>query len=655
MARLQSETHLSASFFAWITQPLGFPDLLVFRERERGTERETAMAIRTSARPALALGLLLLGGCCFPVRERADLLVHGMADVPVDLQPMVPADETPPPAPPIGKMKLQIPPGLPGGHAPPIEIARPDDPPEKKAAAFNKLYPELPALGPNPPIQHGPNGVPLALADLQRLALSNSPLIRQAAADVQAARGAVIQAGLYPNPSIGLRADDIGTGVTDPKGGAGYQGIFIDQLIKTGGKLGLAQAAARMDLFNAELALRRAQTDLAAQVRSGYFQALVALESVRINGLLVGFTDDAFKVQLAKARAGAAAAAAPYEPMQLRVLAYQARIALIQARNNYTTAWKQLAATLGEPGMPPTELAGRADMPVPRYQYDRVLARVLSEHTDVGTAQNAVLKARYHLRRAQVAVVPDVDIHVSVAKDYTTPPFLITPSVNVSVPIPIWDRNQGGIVQAQAGLLRAREEAHRVRDSLTYQLASAFNHYDTNLRSLEKYRLALEDQVRVFRAVYERHQQQPNVVGFGDIVTAQQTLAGLLANYITTLQQEWQAVVEVASLMQTDDLFQVQDELVDPHCHPIQDLEQLLPLRCCHRSSPMPDTGNLHAADGSWPDPLPVSKRTNLKPPPPKTEKGSSSPGKPQSEKPHERSAEPQVFILTSEDPARAP
>ena len=85
----------------------------------------------------------------------------------------------------------------------------------------------------------GPNGRPYTLADLQQLAAANSPTLRQAASDVEAARGLLQQAGLYPNPTIGYEA-----GPNANNTATGTQGFFIDQVIKTGGKLKL-QAASR--------------------------------------------------------------------------------------------------------------------------------------------------------------------------------------------------------------------------------------------------------------------------------------------------------------------------------------------------------------------------------------------------------------------------
>ena len=102
----------------------------------------------------------------------------------------------------------------------------------------------------------------------------------------------------------------------------------------------------------------------------------------------------------------------PYEPLQLRPLAIQARFNLVQAQNQYAASWKQLAATLGLRDMPPSELAGRVDMPVPVFNYAEVLARVLAGHTDVLTANNSIEKVRFNLQFAQVTPVPDVTLNV---------------------------------------------------------------------------------------------------------------------------------------------------------------------------------------------------------------------------------------------------
>src|SRR6202011_1448938 len=128
----------------------------------------------------------------------------------------------------------------------------------EREGAVARLYPQLPPLAEEPVPLPGPDGRPFTLAELQRLAAENSPALRQAASDVEAARGLLIQAGTYPNPTIGYEV-----GPNNNNTATGTYAYFFDQVIKTGGKLTLGAASAQMGLENAVLALKRARSDLA--------------------------------------------------------------------------------------------------------------------------------------------------------------------------------------------------------------------------------------------------------------------------------------------------------------------------------------------------------------------------------------------------------
>jgi cobalt-zinc-cadmium efflux system outer membrane protein len=558
-----------------------------------------------------------------------DRMVCDVAARQVDPQPLLPADQAPPPKPdaptpeaspadlpaprkaPAAQPgdRLQIPDALlPGGPVPRIELPADDKDPKWKEI-LDKLFPALPPLGPDPQAVPGPEGRPLTLADLQKLALSNNPQFRQAAENIRAMQGAAIQAGLYPNPTFGPEEDTAGT-----SGKSGYTGFFFNQVIKTGNKLQLQRAVATMDLRNAELALKRAKSDLTHSVRGGYFQVLVARENMRVSRALADFTATVYQLQVENVRKGGFAA--PYEAKQLSVLAWQARAQLVQARNRYTSAWQQLAASLGLPGMPPTEVAGGVDLPLPVYDHAAVLAKALQTHTDVLTADNTILQSRFKLRLAQVQVVPDVTLNVIVQKDYTGPPFGTVYSLMAGVPVPIFDRNQGGIMQADAQLKQSLEQPHVARDDLTTRAATAFESYEDNRVLLRIYRdQVLPDQVRAYRAIYERYQKEaappapPGVPvtatpAFADVVVAQQNLATSLTTYITTLGAMWQAVADVADLLQTDDLFQL--GVGEPCAEPVAvpGLENLPGLPCWHPCSPLPDPA-LKGAHGEWPPAAP--------------------------------------------------
>jgi cobalt-zinc-cadmium efflux system outer membrane protein len=460
--------------------------------------------------------------------------------------------ELPPKRAPGRPMPLEIPRAIPGSEAPPLRLPplRPEETGAQRRSEIQKLFHDLGVPESVVSPQPAPGKSPLTLAELQSIAVTHSPLIRQAASDVAAARGAAIQAGAYPNPHVGYQSDDINTGRT-----GGYQGGAISQTIVTGGKLRLARQAAQVDVEDAEFALRRARFDLATQVRTNYLAVLVALERVKVNYGLFTFADKVYHIQVSRVTAGQAA---PYEPLQLRVLAAQAQAQLLQSNHDYEAAWRRLAATLNCPEMRPAALAGRIDGPLPQISYEAARDRILQVHTDLAVAKNAAVKARYQLKLAKITpVVPNIDTNTVIEKDYTTPPFGTVLSLQVGVPVPIFDTNRGNIIAAEAALVRATSEYERARNDLLANLADVYARYATTSKTFEYYRHdILSDQVRAYRGQYERYQVDPDA-DFNDVVTSQQTLASTISTYIQLLGDRWQAVVDLAGLMQVGDLFQM--------------------------------------------------------------------------------------------------
>jgi cobalt-zinc-cadmium efflux system outer membrane protein len=556
----------------------------------------------------IGLGLVILAGCRTGVRSDVDGMVCTSASRPVDLLPpgamckpaamepeadsafdnlrqtgaQQPAkDGEPPKKRPDLIQRLEVK-NLPGSEVKPIEIkADFKKDPEGYKAEVKKYFPPLPPLGPDPKLAPGPDGKPLSLADLQRIARTNSPLLRQAASDVKAFQGAAVQAGAYPNPTVGVQS------TTHSNSGAPSYGMLIGQLIKTGGKLKLAQAAAIMDLETAQIAYHRAETDLLASVRSAYFGVLVAEESIRANRALVQLTEEVYKVNVEQVGGGEAA---PYEPMQVAVFAAQARQALIQARSTYLVAWAQLASALGVRGLPPTQLDCGVNMPMPKFEHEKVLSHVLTSHTEVATALVGEQKARYNLRLAEVTPIPDVTVQGTITNDAA---FLATNRVfyglSATVPVPVWDLNRGAIQQARGALVRAVEEPHRVRDSLTARVADAYERYEFNLKFLELYRdEILPKQVQAFRSAVKRYfAGEVGRVAYTDLIASEQNLVSVIGPYLSTLAAQWQAVADVSNLLQTEDVFQAGG--VFPVAV-VPDLEKLLQLPCCHPCSPYPNS-----------------------------------------------------------------
>ncbi|HEY1186996.1 MAG TPA: TolC family protein [Gemmata sp.] len=462
----------------------------------------------------------------------------------------------PPKAPekgPPGRPPFDLPAALPGASAQPIVPPRfaKDTPATEREKAIRKAYPEIAPVGASAPAPSGP----MTLAELQHLATENSPVIRRAAAEADAQYGAVIQAGLYPNPTVGYQVDQIQPGLRIPPGatfsGAGQQGAFINQLIKTAGKLSLAQKVAGFDYINALVAVRRAQIDVTTAVRTAYFAALVAERGVEVNRALVGLADEVYQLQLKQLAAGEAAG---YEPLQLYAQAEQARNALTQAENTSRAAWIQLAAAAGRPDLTPAALVGSADAPAPVFDFATVQARALDQHTDVLTARNTIARADVNLKLQRRLPIPDLTTNQYHQYDNAAQTYQF--GVQLGVQLPLWDRNQGNIHQATAQVVRANQALLTTQNELIGQLAEAFGRYNTNRAIAERYRdKIIPNLTRAYRALIRRYQVEPEKVGFNDIVVAQQNLTQALQAYLSALDGQWRAVVDVANLGQLEELF----------------------------------------------------------------------------------------------------
>ncbi len=519
-----------------------------------------------------------------PAASGAVRLTQAEKDLPPPLN-----DSEPHEGPSINE-RLNIPRELPGAKTPPIPMVPYEhENLEARQALVRKLFPELPPAWELGPLESRPEKLgqpdyelteqdhlwelglsrlrpgqrPTTLDDLQRLAADSSPLIIQARADIISYRGTAIQAGTHPNPTFGYESDTVGSSKTRD-----YQGAYISQVIKTMNKLGLQRMVANMDHLNSQLALQRTRIEVSSQVKADYYSVLVAEQNVIISAALVRFTQRVLTLQTEML--SSSGKTVPYEPAQLRTLVEAARATLVAAQNSYVASWKKLAATVGVPDLPPSQLAGEANAPPPKINYQDALQRMWSVHPDVLAGRNMIAQARYQLRLDRIKPIPDVYVYGTFQKDFTTPGFQnVSYNTQLGVPLPIFDRNRGAIINAEGDLMRADQQVFRMQLDLQRQLAQVFGDYETNRSNVQRYReMILPDATRAYRGVYGRYNQMAgDVLTVTDIAFAQQQLATFIATYINYLNGQWQSVADLANLLQIDnfnDLYDIRNAPVEP-------------------------------------------------------------------------------------------
>jgi cobalt-zinc-cadmium efflux system outer membrane protein len=368
----------------------------------------------------------------------------------------------------------------------------------------------------------------LTLAQAEATALTQHPALAAASADVRAARGRWVQVGLPPNPQAGYMGAEIGN-----EGSAGQQGGFVSQEFVTAGKLELSRSVAAREVAQAEQRWRQVELRVLTRVRTNFYQALVAQRAVDVSARMRQVADQGVRTaeQLLDAKEGT-----QVNVYQARIQAESAEILEIQARNRADAAWRSLAAAIGSPALCPQELCGELDVEVPQLDWCATLNRLLSESPELAELEIGVERARWMVARARAGWVPNVSLQTSVQYDDSSNDTVT--GVQLTVPIPIFDRNQGNIVAAQAEVSSARGEVLNKQLELQQRLAKTFADFESSRQQVARYQDSiLPSATRSLELVQNAYAQ--GELSYLDFLTAQRIYLQSNLELLTALAEYW--------------------------------------------------------------------------------------------------------------------
>ncbi len=386
---------------------------------------------------------------------------------------------------------------------------------------------------------------PLQITDLENMALANNPVIARAAAHIQAAHGNWVQTGLPPNPVLGYVAEEVGAG-----GSAGMQGGFVGQQFVTGHKLRLNRQVASWQIERAQQDLEAERLRVLTDVRTAYYDVLIAQQRQELAANLVGVSEQAVQSAEALFKGEEVSEA---DPLRARVEADRARIVWENAQAQLLEAWRRLTAVTGVPDLALCRLEGSLDPSALEISWDASLQKVLTESPEVAAALANLEAARWAVRRASVEAVPNVEAAAVVTHDTANGDTLT--GVEVGVPIPLINRNQGGIMQAQGRAAAAQRDVDRVMLNLQTRLAEVFQRHDTARNQVERYAQtggiidSADQTLRLIRAGYEVEE-----FGLLDLLSAQRSYFEARLAYLDSLGLLWDSVMEIQGLTLHDSL-----------------------------------------------------------------------------------------------------
>jgi cobalt-zinc-cadmium efflux system outer membrane protein len=407
---------------------------------------------------------------------------------------------------------------------------------------------DVPRMGKS---QENPEAPLVDLAELERLALENNPTLAQAQAEIRTGVARQEQAGLWPNPTAGYVGEEIRGGTL----GGGQHGFFVSQALVTGGKLGLNREIAGHDVRISELEATEQRLRVLNAVKLAFYRVLAAQEMLDLERDMLSIAEE--KLRTARELRNMGQVDEP-ELLQVEVEQQHREMTVAVRETALRQAWRSLAAFVGVPDLPAGIVAGNLEAIPDELDESAVLSTLTRESPAILIAQEVVGRARAAITRAQKEPVPNLDLRGGLQNnreiiESTGARVGWQGFLEVGIPIPLFDRNQGAVAAAEAQLERSEREVERVALVLRERASTHFESYESSRILVERYRDELLPRAR---RAYELRVGSFGLMltSYPQVLEAQARLFELQAEYVSALEAHWMNAIALSGLLLTDGL-----------------------------------------------------------------------------------------------------
>ncbi len=400
--------------------------------------------------------------------------------------------------------------------------------------------------------QKNPEGKLFTLEDAQKLAGEFNPTLREAVAEINAAKARQQQAGFYPNPTVGYTGDEIRGGST----AGGKQGFFVRQTLITGGKLANNRNVLSQEVKISELEAEEQKLRVEVAIRIAFTRVLAAqelLDSRRELGIIEQNYASTERLL------GNSGQADETEILQAEISARRQKLSVHIQENALLEQWRVLTAVIGQPDLPLAIVSGDLEKGWPELNESQVIEKIATESPATHIASIAAIRAKAEILQARRAAVPDIELRGGL--QYNNEPLGSVPPhaigweglADVAVQIPIFNRNQGNIAAAQAESERANLERQRVLLTLRRRTTSVLDEYaNARLMALEYREELLPRARKAYSLMNEKYGQM--LASYPRVIDTQRKLFQLQCEYVEALETVWSTGIALEGFLLTDGL-----------------------------------------------------------------------------------------------------
>lgn len=386
----------------------------------------------------------------------------------------------------------------------------------------------------------------LTLEAIEQLALANNPAIQQANAASARAGGIRTQVGLKPNPTVGYFGEEVGN-----EGAGGLHGAFVSQTFVRGDKLAWNRQVHGHDVnamnWQIETQRQRVRTD----IRLAFYDALAAQKRLQLAKDFRSVAKEG--VSVSEERVDAKVGTRP-DVLQSEIQLNEVDLSIQQAEFELSAALNELAALAGVPDLGTTTLVGDLDVAVNARDVETEFAQIVAMSPQLAAAQARVDRARANVQRQQVQPIPNVTAQLGAGGDDGTGNAFA--NVQLSLPVPVHNKNQGNIRAAQAEYCAATQNVQRIRQSIRRDLARVMREYNIAEATVQQYEKSIlpkaEETLKLMQEARDAGE-----FDFLRVLTARRAYFDANLKYVTAMGRLAQANAKIDGLLLTGGLSNV--------------------------------------------------------------------------------------------------
>jgi cobalt-zinc-cadmium efflux system outer membrane protein len=376
---------------------------------------------------------------------------------------------------------------------------------------------------------------PLTMAAAIRLALESNPTIAAARREIEATEAQVLQGSLRPNPGFSVATEN----ASRVSRSASAQ---VELPIERGDKRAARVDAAQRGRDVAVSDLSGRQLKVRAAVMAAFFDVLAAQE------LLALAQDSAALARRATdiaAKRVAAGKVSPVEETKARVAEAGVRVSLTQAQSELRNARRRLASWWGNPSPRFSEALGDVDR-MPSLPDPDAIEQRLSTSPLLERARLELERRKSLVNVEQSKTVQDFTVSVGVQRREESQREQMM--VGISVPIPLYNRNQGNLLEALRREDKARDELVATRITLASEAYQVVERLSARRQEAE---LLRDEVLPGAQSAYEAATIgfENGKFSFLEVLDAQRTFFSAKSQYLNALAALHRAVTDLESIL----------------------------------------------------------------------------------------------------------